>query len=161
AVACGNKHTLRLTKRRKEASIASQNLIFDALEGTGMALSSECSGRAACSLRREQLEGRWRSRWLVASCITITLLVAVAFAYATPPVRSGIPGVSAYCDWDDIDGMGTDATGTCDSQATHQVEHILAGFGFRATRGRLPGPAANQQTVPGPPIEMHGGPKTL
>src|SRR5215510_9966242 len=113
---------------------------------------SEQLPRAADSVGCSRSEGGWSVRWLVAECVAAILAVLVAFAYASPPDPSWIPGIY---DYDDVVGMVTDGAGVSDSQLTQHVECVFVGFVLRTASGRIPGRILHRQTIRGPPIETH------
>jgi len=108
-------------------------------------LQREHRSRAVCSA----------GRLLVADCVIAILAVSVAFAYASPPDPSWIPGIYDDHDYDDVLGMVTDEAGVSDSQARQRGECVLVGFVLLATTGRIPSPIPQRQTIRGPPVETH------
>src|SRR5262245_57250117 len=103
--------------------------------------------RAADSVGCSRSEGGSSVRWLVAECVAAILAVLVAFAYASPPDPSWIPGIYDYHDFDDVVGMVTDGAGVSDSQLTQRVECVFVGFVLRTASGRIPGRISHLPTI--------------
>src|SRR5262245_52501157 len=119
----------------------------------GIGCLSEQLSKAVDSLGSNRSEGGRLVRRLAAECLAAILAVLVAFAYASPPDPSWIPGIYDYHDFDDVVGMVTDGAGVSASPVTQRVECVFVGFVLRTATRRIPGPILHRQTIRGPPIE--------
>jgi len=117
-------------------------------------LLCEYRSKAVHSVDSCRSEGGWRGRWVVAESVAAILAVLVAFAYASPPDPSWIPGMYDDHDYDDVVGMVTDGAGVSDPQVSQRVECVLAGSVPRTATGRIRRPIAHRQTIRSPPIEV-------
>ena len=126
---------------------------------------SEHLSKAVDSVGSSRSEGGRPARWLVAECVAAILAVLVAFAYASPPDASWIPGIYDYQDHDDVVEMVTDGDGVSASRVTQRRECVFVGanspvvvaaarswFVLRTAAGRITGPISHRQTIRGPPI---------
>src|SRR5215510_3052428 len=119
----------------------------------GVGRLSEHLFKVADSVGSRRSEGGWLVRWLVAECVAAILAVLVAFAYASPPDPSWIPGIYDYHDYDDVVGMVTDGAGVSDSQVKPRVECVFVWLVLRTAIGRIPRQISHRQAIRGPPSE--------